>query len=134
MVFLANRSQIKAHQLADPLGINVYELHDKQQFLADTDILISATSAPHTLIHVEDIPLGKRLLAIDLAFPRDIDPEVSSLPHVKLYNIHDVEQLVCENISVRQNEVARAEAIIEEEIVGLQDNLRRRKLYLSKAI
>lgn len=46
MVFLANRSQIKAHYLADPLGIKVYTLDEKQAFLSHTDILISATSAP----------------------------------------------------------------------------------------
>lgn len=134
LVFLANRSQIKAHQLADPLGISVYELRDKKQFLADTDILISATSAPHALIHAEDIPADKPLLAIDLAFPRDIDALVGTLPNVKLYNIRDVEQRVRQNISVRQSEVVRAEAIIEEEITELQDILRRRKQYLRQAI
>ena len=134
LVFLANRSQIKAHQLADPLGISVYELRDKKQFLAETDILISATSAPHALIHAEDIPAEKTLLAIDLAFPRDIDALVGTLPNVKLYNIRDVEQRVRQNISVRQSEVVRAEAIIEEEITELQDILRRRKQYLRQAI
>ena len=134
MVFLANRSQIKAHQLADPLGISVFELHDKNHFLADTDILISATSAPHALIYGTDIPTNKSLLAIDLAFPRDIDASVGTLPNVKLYNIRDVEQRVRENISVRQTEVVRAEAIIEEEIAELQDTLCRRKQYLKQAI
>lgn len=134
MVFLANRSLIKAHQLADPLGISVFELHDKNQFLADTDILISATSAPHALIYEADIPANKSLLAIDLAFPRDIDACVGALPNVKLYNIRDVEQRVCKNISVRQSEVVRAEAIIEEEISELQYILRRRKHYLRQVI
>lgn len=128
LVFLANRSQIKAHALADPLGIEVYQLHDKQRFLADTDILISATSAPHALIQADDLPVNKSLLAIDLAFPRDIAPSVGRLPNVNLYNIRDVEQRVRKNISVRQSEIAHAEAIIEEEIAELQDILRRRKL------
>lgn len=134
MVFLANRSQMKAHQLADPLGISVFELHDKQRFLADTDILISATSAPHAVIDASDIPAGKKLLAIDLAFPRDIDPSVGRLPNVRLYNLSDVERRVRENISVRKSEVVRAEAIIEEEIAELQDILRRRKQYLKRAV
>lgn len=134
MVFLANRSQIKAHQLADPLGIRVFELHDKRRFLADTDILISATSAPYALIHAGDIPAGKPLLAIDLAFPRDIDTSVGALQGVRLYNIRDVEQRVRRNISVRQGEVVRAETIIEEEIQELQDILFRRKQYLKQAI
>ena len=134
MVFLANRSQMKAHQLADPLGISVFELHDKQRFLADTDILISATSAPHAVIDATDIPVGKKLLAIDLAFPRDIDPSIGRLPNVRLYNLSDVERRVRENISVRKSEVVRAEAIIEEEIAELQDILRRRRQYLKRAV
>ena len=134
MVFLANRSQIKAHQLADPLGISVFELHDKQRFLADTDILISATSAPHAVIDATDIPAGKKLLAIDLAFPRDIAPGVGRMPNVQLYNLSDVEQRVRENISVRKSEVVRAEAIIEEEIAELQDILRRRRQYLKRVV
>lgn len=134
MVFLANRSQMKAHQLADPLGISVFELHDKQRFLADTDILISATSAPHAVIDATDIPAGKKLLAIDLAFPRDIDPSIGRLPNVRLYNLSDVERRVRENISVRKSEVVRAETIIEEEIAELQDILRRRRQYLKRAV
>ena len=134
MVFLANRSQIKAHQLADPLGISVFELHDKQRFLADTDIIISATSAPHAVIDAKDILAGKKLLAIDLAFPRDINPSVGRLPNVRLYNLSDVERRVRENISVRKKEVVRAEAIIEEEIAELQDILRRRRQYLKRVV
>lgn len=131
MVFLANRSQIKAHYLADPLGIKVYSLDEKQEFLAQTDILISATSAPHLIIRKEDIPKLKTLLAIDLAFPRDIDSRLSELPNVQLYNIRDVEKKVRENIDVRGAEVEKAEAIIEEEIQELQEALERRKKYIS---
>ena len=131
MVFLANRSQIKAHYLADPLGIKVYTLDEKEAFLAHTDILISATSAPHLIIHKEDIPKGKPLLAIDLAFPRDIDSRLSELANVHLYNIRDVEKKVRENIEVRGAEVEKAEAIIEEEILEMQEALERRKRYIS---
>lgn len=131
MVFLANRSQIKAHYLADPLGIKVYTLDEKKDFLAHTDILISATSAPHLIIHKEDIPEDKRLLAIDLAFPRDIDSRLNELANVQLYNIRDVEQKVRENIEVRGAEVEKAEVIIEEEIQEMQEALERRKRYIS---
>ncbi len=131
MVFLANRSQIKAHYLADPLGIKVYTLDEKKEFLAHTDILISATSAPHLIIHKEDIPADKQLLAIDLAFPRDIDSRLNELPNVQLYNIRDVEQKVRENIEVRGAEVEKAEVIIEEEIQEMQEALERRKKYIS---
>lgn len=134
MVFLANRSQIKAHQLADPLGIGVFELNDKSQFLPLSDIIISATSAPHLIINKEDLTQDHRILAIDLAFPRDIDPEAEGLPNVKLYNIRDVEQRVLRNITVRESEVTKAEAIIEEAIDELQDTLRRRQRYMTQTV
>ena len=132
MVFLANRSQIKAHYLADPLGIQVYTLDEKKDFLAHTDILISATSAPHLIIHKEDIPKDKELLAIDLAFPHDIDSKLKELPHVHLYNIRDVEQKVRQNLDVREAEVKKAEIIIEEEIQEMKEALERRKRHLNQ--
>ncbi len=129
MVFLANRSQIKAHYLADPLGIKVYTLDEKKEFLAHTDILISATSAPHLIIHKEDIPSDKPLLAIDLAFPRDIDSKLNELTNVHLFNIRDVEKKVRQNLDVREAEVKKAEEIIEEEIKELNEALERRKFF-----
>ncbi len=134
MVFLANRSEAKAHELADPLGISVFSLRDKRRLLADTDVIITATSAPHTLIHPADIPTGHPLLAIDLAFPRDISPEVAAMPHVRLYNISDIEQRVRTNITVRESEVIKAERIIEEGIAELQTTLRRRKQYVRRPV
>ncbi len=130
MVFLANRSQTKAHHLADPLGIKVYSLDEKEKFLGNTDVLVSATSAPHLIIRKEDIPEDKQLLAIDLAFPRDIDTRLNELPNVRLYNIRDVEQKVRQNMEVRQTEVEKAEAIIEEGIEEMQESLERRKSFL----
>ena len=132
-IFLANRSQSKAHTLADPFGIPVHPLADKQLLLRDTDILISATSAPHYVIATEDVPDNKQLLAIDLAFPRDIDPALGNRKNVTLYNIRDIEQKVQDNILIRRNEVVKAELIIEEEIAELHDTLERRKKYLRDA-
>ncbi len=87
MVFLANRSQIKAHYLADPLGIKVYTLDEKQEFLAHTDILISATSAPHLIIRKEDIPEQKSparhrpRLPSRHRFPPQRTPQRAALQH-----------------------------------------------------
>lgn len=129
LVFLANRTEEKARRMAEPYGIDIYRLEDKVNFLHDTDILISATSAPNAIITQEDLSAGHQLLAIDLAFPRDIDPAVGQLPNVKLYNLHDVEEKVKSNISVREDEVKKAEEIIEEEIAELQEIMTRRKLF-----
>lgn len=129
LVFLANRTEEKARRMAEPFGIDIFRLEDKHKFLKDIDILISATSAPDAIIHPSDLTPGRPLLAIDLAFPRDIDPEVAKMQGVTLYNLHDVEQKVKANISVREDEVQKAEQIIEEAIVELRETLERRKQY-----
>lgn len=129
LVFLANRTEEKARRMAEPFGIDIFRLEDKHNFLKDTDILISATSAPDAIIRPKDLALGRPLLAIDLAFPRDIDPNVADMPHVKLYNLHDVELKVKENISVREDEVQKAEQMIEEAIAELHETMERRKRY-----
>lgn len=126
VVFLANRTMQKAHQMGDPYGIDVYGLEEKRDFLRDADILISATSAPGAIIFKDDLNPSRQLLAIDLAFPRDIDPAVTELEGVKLYNLQDVERLVQGNIAVRQEEVVKAELMIEEEIGLLREIMERR--------
>lgn len=129
LVFLANRTEEKARKLAEPYGIDVFTLDEKAAFMRDTDILISATSAPGSIINKSDINPNRPLLAIDLAFPRDIEPDVTEIEGVRLYNLHDVEQKVKDNISIREDEVQKAESLIEEEITELQGIMERRKRY-----
>ncbi len=129
LVFLANRTEEKARKMAEPFGIDVFTLDEKAAFMRDTDILISATSAPNSIISKKDINPERPLLAIDLAFPRDIEPDITEFEGVTLYNLHDVEQKVKDNISVREDEVKKAEALIEEEIAELHELLERRKRY-----
>ncbi|MBP5723817.1 MAG: glutamyl-tRNA reductase [Bacteroidales bacterium] len=129
-VFLANRSKAKAQEMALPFGIEVFELKEKQSYLPKTDILITATSAPHYLVNESDCEsLNHPMLAIDLAFPRNINPNVVSNPNVHLYNIEDVEKIMQDNIIVRENEVRKAEQIIENEIAQFQNVLLRRMLF-----
>lgn len=127
VLFLANRTKEKARRLAEPYGIDVYGLERKPEFLKHTDILISATSASHAIIDKEDINPDRRLLAIDLAFPRDISPAVGEMDNVTLYNLHDVEHQVQSNISVRADEVEKAEMMIEEQIGQLREIMERRR-------
>ena len=129
LVFLANRTEEKARKMAQPFGIEVYTLDEKAAFMHDTDILISATSAPNAIICKSDINPNRKLLAIDLAFPRDIEPDVTEIEGVTLYNLHDVEQKVKDNISIREDEIKKAEALIEEEIAELHDIMERRRRY-----
>lgn len=131
LVFLANRTEEKARQMAEPFGIEIFALDKKHDFLPQTDILISATSAPNYIIDATDLAFvnqNRPMLAIDLAFPRDIDPEANNIDGLTLYNLHDVEQQVRNNIQVRTDEVQKAEIVIEESICELHEIIERRKM------
>ena len=129
VMMLANRTEEKARRMAAPYGIDVRQLCEKGNFLHDADILISATSADHAVIYKEDLNPSRPLLAIDLAFPRDIDSAVADLKNVTLYNLQDVEQKVQDNIAVREDEVQKAELMIEEEIGLLRETMARRRTH-----
>ncbi|MCR5696685.1 MAG: glutamyl-tRNA reductase [Marinilabiliaceae bacterium] len=128
-LLLANRTLQKAIDIARIYDIEACSLDDKQEFLKKTDVLICATSAPNVIVKHEDLPSDRKMLTFDLAFPRDIDPNVSQMDNITLYNLQDVEKKVRSNISVREDEVKKAEQLIEEEIDELQDIMARRKLH-----
>jgi glutamyl-tRNA reductase len=84
--------------------------------LARADIVVSATSAPGIVLRREDVGRRtRRLLAIDLAVPRDVDPAVGTLESCFLYDIDDLEGVVEATLAGRRSEAARAEAIVAAE-------------------
>ena len=92
---------------------------------ANIDIVISSTSAPHYILDRAKLePLMKLrrnrpLLLIDIAVPRDIEPEVNFLENVYLYNIDDLQAIADDYLKQRQEEVARCEQIIREKAEAL---------------
>lgn len=115
-IFLSNRNFGKAQDMASRYNGTAISLDDKRLLLQFADVLICATSAPHLIIHPEDIPGDRDLLIFDLAFPRDVSEEVAAFSRVKLFNLEDVERFAKKSISLRHNEICKAEQIINEEI------------------
>ncbi|MCC8088874.1 MAG: hypothetical protein LIO79_06385 [Rikenellaceae bacterium] len=115
-LFLSNRKLSKAEERAKKYGCGAIPLSEKKKFMAFTDILICATSAPHIIIGPDDIPEDRNMTIIDLSFPSNIDPAVAEMTNVIYYDIRAVEAYVNRNISQRQDEIVRAEKIIEQEI------------------
>ena len=119
-IILANRSFDKAQALASKYNAEAIPLEEKQYLLKVSDIVISATSAPHSIIHRSDFcdVIGKRnkQLFFDLAMPQDIDDDVNAVPGVKIYRLAEIEQRAKQNIKAREAEVTHCEEIIEEEI------------------
>ena len=115
-IFLSNRNFDKAQNIAQKYDGTAVSLDDKKSMLEFTDILICATSAPHTIVSKKDIPKGKEMIIFDLAFPRDVEESVGEIENIKLFDLEDIEQFAKKNLQLRNNEIAKAEAIIEEEI------------------
>ena len=111
-----NRHEEKAKIFSAPYGYEVRNLVQSKDSLKDMDVLISATSAPYALFSKADFPKGKEMWVIDLAFPRDVEEDVASLPSVTLYNIEDIEAFAKKNLKLRHDEIGKAEAIIGEEL------------------
>jgi glutamyl-tRNA reductase len=89
--------------------------------LATVDVVIASTDAPGLVLEAETAAdalrgrRGRRLLLVDLAVPRDLDPALGELEDCYLYDIDDLEEIVAETLSGRRQEAERAEAIVAAE-------------------
>jgi glutamyl-tRNA reductase len=121
-IFVANRHADRALSLAQRFGGSVVGLDGLPEELLRADIVLSSTSSPHPIVGREELELvmherGQRpLLFIDIAVPRDIDPDCSRLEGVSLYDIDDLQAVVERNLSSRAEETPQALEIVEEEI------------------
>ena len=89
-----------------------------EEELARADVVVSSTSASGYVLDaptVERMRHGRRLLLIDLAVPRDLDPAIHELEGCYLYDIDDLEAIVAETLSGRRSEAERAESIVAAE-------------------
>jgi len=124
-VIVSNRSHDRAVALAGELGGRAVHFEEWHREFADIDIVISSTSAPHFVLdRVKLEPLmhlrrNRPLLLIDIAVPRDIEPEVNFMDDVYLYNIDDLQAIASDYLRQRKEEIARCEAIIREKAHGL---------------
>jgi glutamyl-tRNA reductase len=88
--------------------------------------VVSSTAAPHYLLHRADVEelmrlrRNRPLFLIDIAVPRDIDPEVNDIDNVYLYDIDDLEGVVASHREARQHEAAQAELLVEREVASFQ--------------
>ncbi len=120
-VVVANRTYEKAVNLAARLGGQAIQYDTFPEALVTADIVISSTAAPHPILRRETLaPIlrrrrGKPLFLIDIAVPRDIDPDVNELENVILYNIDDLQAVVAEEARGREGEAEKAEAIAADE-------------------
>ena len=121
-VMVSNRSYDRAVNLAKGYGGLAVRFDDLTKELSKADIVISSTSAPHYVLHpdhvMEAIQLrkGNPMCLIDIAVPRDINPEVARLDNVFLYNIDDLQSVVNQNVDEREMEMEKCTVMVEKEV------------------
>lgn len=124
-VFVSNRNYDRAAKLAQRFHGVAVPYESFMTSAIDADIVITSTGAPHYIISAWDVAhlmpkrQGRPIIFIDIAVPRDVEPEVSEIAGVELYNIDDLEAVVESNIRTRELEAQGADRLIEEEITEL---------------
>ncbi|KTD66105.1 glutamyl-tRNA reductase [Legionella spiritensis] len=119
---VASRTRENAVRLADTIGGKALTIGDIPQYLAEADVVISATACPlpfinknlvaHTLSKRADAPM----FFLDLAVPRDIEPDVGELNKVILYNIDDLQSMITKGMDQRRTAAVQAEQLIDCEL------------------
>ena len=102
------------------------------QWLEQVDIIISSTGSPELVIHRDQVKTAMRarrnrpLFLIDIAVPRDIDPEINRLDNAYVYDVDDLQNTIQENLEDRKKEALKGERIVDEAVIrfrGWYDNL-----------
>lgn len=125
-IFIANRTMARAEQMAEEFHGTAVSFDDFPSFLPEVDIVIASTGAPGYILNAQMVAAALRkhkqhpLFFIDIAVPRDIDPDVGELDNVYLYNIDHLQDVVDANRALRQGEALRAEELIAEEVAGFE--------------
>jgi glutamyl-tRNA reductase len=126
-IVLANRTLATARKLAGRFGAEPVGLERVKDALLEVDVVISCTAAPGITLCADDVlgaaakRRGRPLLLLDIAVPRDVDPEVAGVGGCYLYNLDDLADVVAASHVDRDREIARAKAIVREESDKFRD-------------
>jgi glutamyl-tRNA reductase len=121
-MFIANRDVERAQALAGQFGGFAVPLSEIEGTLPDADILISSTASSEPVISLEQMTRAiqarkrKPVFVVDIAVPRDIDPDISGLADVYLYTIDDLDKVIIEGQNNREAAAADANQILDAEI------------------
>ena len=128
-IFVANRTYDRAIRLAQKFDGQAIEFSRLYDTCDKGDIVITSTGAPHAIFRREhgELFLSRRknrpMFFIDIAVPRDVDPEMNKLDGIFVYDIDDLQQAVSSHVADRKKEAEHATAIIESEVERFQARL-----------
>jgi glutamyl-tRNA reductase len=125
-VTVINRTFARARALADSYGVQARPFDQLEAALREADLVVSCTASAEVVISAEIVERARQgmvvpLLLLDQAVPRDIDERVKALPQARLFDIDDI-RVICEaNRAARTAEVAKAEALVAEEVAKFME-------------
>ncbi|ARU93785.1 glutamyl-tRNA reductase [Tatumella citrea] len=117
-LIIANRTRERAQRLAEEVDAEVIEIGDITSRLQDADIIISSTASPLPIIGkgmVESALKARRnqpMLLVDIAVPRDVEPEAGKLANAYLYTVDDLQAIIQQNMAQREAAAVEAESIV----------------------
>ena len=120
-ITVTNRTHEKAMDLARAWNGKATSFQQLPAALTEADIVITSTSAPHTILNKEILEpvmatrLTRPLFIFDIAVPRDVDPDVAEISNIHLRNIDDLQSQADKNAQERETEIPKVEIIVEEE-------------------
>ena len=129
-VYVINRTFERAQEMAQRFQGEAVEWERLIEILAKTDIVIASTGAPNFILTKETAKgviaarKYKPVFLVDIAVPRDIDPEINSIDEMFVYDIDDLQQVAEANLEKRRKEAELAETIVEEEVEKVMHRLR----------
>lgn len=129
---VATRRQDRGEALATEVNGRVVTWDSRFEAAVSADVLVTATGSPDLVLTEADMRRvlaarrGRPMFVVDLAVPRDVAPEVGALEEVFLYNIDDLRGIVQENLARRQDAVAKAENLVNDEVAAWHGWLRSR--------
>ncbi|MFC3853468.1 glutamyl-tRNA reductase [Salinispirillum marinum] len=129
---VANRTLQRAQQVSAEFGAHAILLGDIPDHLANADIVISSTASQLPILGKGAVERAlkqrkhKPMFMVDIAVPRDIEPEVDALDDVYLYTVDDLQQVIEDNVRSRMAAAAEADSIITQAVQQYADSVRER--------
>ncbi len=121
-ILVTNRTYERATKLAEEFGGTAVRFEEMAVHLKTADIILSSTGAPHFILRRPDVEevirirRNRPMFFIDMAVPRDIDPDINQIDNVYVYDIDDLNNVIETNLEERQREALRAEEIVRGEV------------------
>jgi glutamyl-tRNA reductase len=122
-IYVANRTFERALELARQFKGTAVGLEEIVETLKTVDIIISSTGSPDYIVRRQQLSglmrsrRNRPLFFIDIAVPRDIDPDINRMSNIYVYDIDDLKNVIEDNIENRQREAIKGERIIDEAVI-----------------